>query len=335
MARVTWRQHRGALITLLVASAALAIAMVAGEAGVQAAYARYADGCVLHPIRVPCGTIANTIAAGTTGLDALVIALHGLPVLIGVFVGAPLISRELESGTFRFTWTQGIGRTRFVLTTVVLLAAVVAAASCALGFLLSWYAHPFEVVGVESHWQSGLFDTTPLMLAAWTLFALGIGTFLGTLIGRIVTAMAMTAAAVGGLLVTAFWELDHHLLSLGALARHAPPTGGLSLGLLNETANPGFGPAGSWVVSGWITGPGGHEVSIAAANDVENRLYTATSKPGSMDQASWLSLHHYAYWLSFQPAARFWYFQAVVGAVLVALATAFGLMTVWLVRRRG
>jgi hypothetical protein len=166
-------------------------------------------------------------------------------VVIGVFVGAPLISRELESGTFRFTWTQGVGRTGYVLTTLALLAAAAAAATCTLGVLLGWYAHPFDAVGIQSRWQPGLFDTTPLTLPGWTLAALGIGTFLGTLTGRIVAAMAATAAAAGGLRLAAFWNLDHRLLNLGALATHAAPAGYLSTGPLNQSATPGFGPAGA------------------------------------------------------------------------------------------
>jgi len=335
MARVTWRQHRGALITLVAASAALALAIVGGELDVQGPYARYAaDGCILRPIHVPCGTLANRIAVGTNGLDALVIALHLLPVLIGVFLGVPLIARELESGTFRFTWTQGVGRTRFVVTTIVLLAAVVTVTTCALGALLAWYAHPFEVVGLESRFQAGFFDTTTLAFPAWTLFALCIGTFLGTLIGRVVTAMAATAAAAGGLLVAAFWELDHHLLSLGALARPVRPTGGLFLGVLNMPAEPGLGPVGSWLVRGWITGPGSYQLSSTAVGNLQNRMNAATSKSGT-SEAAWMSLHHYTYWLSYQPADRFWYFQVITGAALAALATAFAMMTVWLVRSRG
>jgi hypothetical protein len=39
--------------------------------------------------------------------------MFAVPVLLGAFSGAPLLSRELESGTFRFAWTQGAGRTRW------------------------------------------------------------------------------------------------------------------------------------------------------------------------------------------------------------------------------
>jgi hypothetical protein len=337
MARATWRQHRAALITLLAVSAALALAIVAGELAIRTLYARYAVGCVVPQGNDPqCATVENTFAASTNAFTALVIALHVLPVLIGVFVGAPLISRELESGTFRFTWTQEIGRTRYVLTTVALLAVAAAAVTCVLGALLGWYAHPFDVVGDESRWQAGLFDTTALTLSAWTLFALATGTLLGTLTGRIVSAMAATAAVAGGLLVAAFWTLDRRLMSFGALATRATAAGGVGVGPLNVPAGSGFGPAGSWLVRGWLIGPGGRELGATAANDVQNRMYAAMARAGKKaDPAAWLSAHHYAQWLSYQPAGRFWSFQAVAAAVLVVLAAVFALTAVWLVRRRG
>ncbi len=316
MARATWLQHRAALITLLAVSIALALAIVAGRLAIGPSY---------EP---------NTMAASTNSFTALVIAVHVLPVVIGVFAGAPLISRELESGTFRFTWTQGIGRTRYVLTTLALLAAAAAAATCALGVLLGWYAHPFDAAGIQSRWQPGLFDTTPLTLPAWTLAALSIGTFLGTLTGRIVAAIAATGAAAGGLRLAAFWNLDHRLLNLRALAAHAAPLGYLSTGPLNQSATPGFGPAGSWLVRGWVTGPGGQVLSTTATASLNSRIYAAMSHAGSKaGPATWLSAHHYAYWLSYQPASQFWYFQGITGTVLIALATISTLITIRLIRR--
>ena len=62
-----------------------------------------------------------------------------LPAVIGAFAGAPLLARELEFGTFRYVWTQGAGRTRWLVA--LLLAGVlgVAALGTALGALLGWY----------------------------------------------------------------------------------------------------------------------------------------------------------------------------------------------------
>ena len=51
-----------------------------------------------------------------------------LPALIGVFVGAPLLARELEHGTYRFAWTQGVTRRRWLLSKTLLLALADASA---------------------------------------------------------------------------------------------------------------------------------------------------------------------------------------------------------------
>jgi hypothetical protein len=149
--------------------------------------------------------------------------------------------------------------------------------------------------------------------------------------------MATTAATAGGFLAAAFWTLDRHLLSVGALPARATGAGGVFAGPLNTSAGSGFGPAGSWLVRGWITGPGGRELSAAMAGRVQTRMYAAMTRAGkkAADPAAWLSAHHYAQWVSYQPASRFWYFQAIVAAALIALAAGFALAAVWLVRRRG
>ena len=36
------------------------------------------------------------------------------PALVGIFLGAPLIAREIETGTFRLSWTQSVTRKRWL-----------------------------------------------------------------------------------------------------------------------------------------------------------------------------------------------------------------------------
>jgi hypothetical protein len=55
---------------------------------------------------------------------------------------------------------------------------------------------------------------------------------------------------------------------------------------------------------------------------------------GVTDPTRWLSLHHEAFWVSYQPASRFWIFQGAEGGVLIVLAALLGLATVWCVCRR-
>jgi ABC-type transport system involved in multi-copper enzyme maturation permease subunit len=325
MVRVTWLLHRTELVGLLVLAVGCALAMILSQDSTHAAYASYvANGCVANPLHLPCGTIANGLVNDTDSFSAVVIALHVLPVVIGLFIGAPLLAREIESGTYRFTWTQEVGRARFVLTTFVMLATVVTAVACLLGLLLGWYGHPFEVIGVESQWQSGLFDTTVFMLGAWTLFALALGSFLGALIGRTVAAMAATTTVVGGLLIVSFLNLVHSLLSVGAIAtsKITPNgTGGIPIGALNDRDYLSGPAPGSWLVRGWITGPNRHVLSTTAAYNVLGRAYNATEKNFASNAVTrWLSIHHFTYWVSYQPASRYWAFQAVAGVILIGLA---------------
>ena len=42
-----------------------------------------------------------------------------LPGIVGAVVGAPLIGRELESGVFRYSWTQGAGRMRWAVAVII------------------------------------------------------------------------------------------------------------------------------------------------------------------------------------------------------------------------
>ena len=173
-------------------------------------------------------------------------------------------------------------------------------ATCVLGLLLNWFAHPFEIIGIESQWQSGLFDTTGPMLVAWTLFALALGTFLGALIGRTVAAMAVTAATVGGLLVVSFVWLVHQLEAFGALATTRIMPMGLNIGQLNQPGSLFNGPVGSWLVRAWFTGPDGKRLSVAAAYNVIGRMYGGPAT-GKVGPSRWLSVHHYIYWVSYQP----------------------------------
>jgi hypothetical protein len=313
----------------------LAVAIVVERHNVEALYVIYVNGgCVAHPFSNSACVVGDALSTNAFGV--LSVALRVVPLLAGVFVGAPLIASEIESGTFRFTWTQGVGRMRFVVSTVVLLVVLLVASACVLGLLYAgWYAHPFEVVssGAQSQWQSGLFTTTWWMLASWMLLALMLGTFLGAVIKRTVAAMAATVVVVGGLLVAASLLLPR-MLAIGARASSRFSIAGLNIGTFNTQAQPGNGPMGSWLVRGWFTGPGGRVLGSEEANKVLDRVLAALGNDKSRAEMHWLSFHHFTYWVSYQPASRFWVFQGIEGMVVFVLAVLCGLATVGCIRGR-
>ena len=140
MAWVTWRQHRFALIGV----AALWGRWRCGSwiVGLQLHHA-YAAAIACHPASsIACSDLVSRF----NGMDNVLsngFVLQPVPALIGAFVGAPVLARELETGTFRFAWTQGFGRWRWTLAKLVALAVVVTAAGGALSVLISWYYRPY------------------------------------------------------------------------------------------------------------------------------------------------------------------------------------------------
>ena len=143
-----------------------------------------------------------------------------MPALIGAFVGAPVLARELETGTFRYAWTQGFGRWRWTLAKLVLLAVAVTAAAGAFSVLFSWYYQPYFAAGQPGAvapravpFSSGLFDLHGVTFAAWTLTAFAIGVLAGVLIRRVVPAIVATLVAYTGLALVAGNLLRQHYLT--------------------------------------------------------------------------------------------------------------------------
>ena len=54
-----------------------------------------------------------------------------------MFLGAPLLSREYEQGTFRFAWTQGTGRIRWCAMKLNVLGGLIVLAAAGIGGLAS------------------------------------------------------------------------------------------------------------------------------------------------------------------------------------------------------
>ena len=329
-------QHRAALITIFVAFVTLVIAIVIGRDAVSASYASYlAAGCTLaHPIDLGvCANAANQYA-DISSFTPLVIALRLFPLVIGAFVGAPLVAREMESGTYRFAWTQGVGRIRLLLVTLAMLTLIVTPVAVVLGLLLGgWYIHPYAVIniGVGSHWQSGLFTTTWWMTPVWTLFALTLGTLVGAVVKRTVAAIATTMVIVGGVLLAVGQYLTR-IFEIGTVASSRILLSGMNSGPLSIVASHGQGPAGSWLARAWYTGPGGYVLGIKAAKRVGLHVNSLLESAGGANDPNaakrWMALHHYTYWVSYQPADHFWILQAVVGLVLLAVASLYVLGTV-------
>ena len=332
--RVTWLQHRGACLALFALFAVLVAAIVVEWTRADASYVAFVgDGCVGHLDASTCNNDALALGGGID-FQTIGTVLAALPVLVGVFVGAPLVAREIESGTFRFAWTQSTSRTPLLVATLGMLAGLVTVLAVVLGLVFGgWYAHLYEVVlsPIYSDWQATLFAATWWMLAAWALMALAIGTLLGTLIARTVAAMATTAGVLVALVVGGRLLLPH-LLDVGAHVTRLPgPIGTMAIGAINSPVEGGWPfPVGSWVARSWLTGPHGHVLGNGAIQHVSSELSSRTARTGDR----WLSVHHDAFRVAYQPPGHFWMFQGVEGLVVLGIAACCVMATRRLLVRR-
>src|SRR6516162_10696995 len=167
MAWVTWRQHRIALAGVAVFLGALAVWV--WIAGLQLHHA-YAAATACNPASPACADLITTFNF-TNNFLVNGYTLQLVPALIGAFAGTPVLARELETGTFRYAWTQGFGRWRWALAKLVPLAVVVTAAAGAFSVLFSWYFEPFFADGWQIPFGPIVFDLRGDAFAAWTLAA--------------------------------------------------------------------------------------------------------------------------------------------------------------------
>ena len=328
MAWVTWRQHRIALGGVTALLGALAIYL--WLAGLQMHHA-YAAAVACHPASsFACGDAVysfNNTYSQTAA--AIAVLLQGVPALIGAFTGAPVLARELETGTFRYTWTLGFSRWRWTLGKLVLLAVPVTVAAGAFSVLFSWTFQPFFADGDQAQLASSVFDLRGVAFAAWTLAAFAIGALVGLLIRRVVPAIAATLAVYTGLAVAVGLFLRQHYMT--PLLTSDPNVPGSALG------NNPVVPDPAWILSQQWQAKGGQPVSESVLSQVLQGSQLAGGKggiPQSDIVTQYLTRHGYTLWTTYQPASRFWPFQWIEGGWLLALSVLLIAATIWLVRRR-
>ncbi|GAA3164407.1 hypothetical protein GCM10017688_09140 [Streptomyces ramulosus] len=297
------------LLGLLVAGG---IAM-AVQGGLMSGYLAQHDisGCALISNDPRCeglqGQVEDFRAAfgKTFRLAQLLLVL--LPALIGLFVGAPLLARELENGTHKVALTQSVGPLRWLTAKLALPAALVAvaAAGLAAGYLWMWRSGGQETLGAYWYSASGFQALGPVPVAQ-SLLALAVGALVGLLIRRTVAAMVVTLG-VSGALSLAFMLVRGHLL---------PP-------VITDFPHGGRVPDTSWVLG---------EGSLTTSGE---RLPQGTCPAGpGIDEC--LKSHHVGdgSYLVQHPASQHWPMAWIEAGIALALAALVTVVIYRVVRRQ-
>jgi hypothetical protein len=203
---VTWRQHRGLLSSVTAAFAAAATVMLIGGLRIHHDYAVLV---ACHP--AACPGLSDYFNSTDWHLgNGIRVALVAALVLLAIFAGPPVVARELENRTYRYAWTQGIGRVRWTAAKLSYLGSVVTIAALIASQLFTWLFAPFLTTQQLTVLTPAVFETRGLAYAAWTLTAFCLGAFLGALIRRVLPAMAASLAVFAVLAAVTVLCLQHH-----------------------------------------------------------------------------------------------------------------------------
>jgi hypothetical protein len=313
---LTWRQHRTHALFAVLALAALAAVLVPTGRQMHRAFVDSGLSSCLDAMSraefVPegtpdCGADRFVDQYGVLGTLAYVFAV--LPLLVGMFFGAPLVARELEHGTHRLVWTQGATRLRWAAAKLGLVGMVALALAAAYAQLVSWWLTPL-LRASASRFDYLTFDVVGVVPIGYTAFAVAAGVAAGTVWRRMLPAMAATLVAFLATRVVVTVARPHFL-----------PVQERRFPVVTDTRpNPLLG---DWLLDYGLYAPDGHKL---------RRVYRASCAPAGPEPCPYLpgsyNLHTY------QPADRFWLFQYIEAGIFIALAVALLAIASYRIGRR-
>ncbi|MFG1946220.1 ABC transporter permease [Nonomuraea sp. NPDC048826] len=342
---LTWRQFRGS--ALMMAAFLVVLAVVLALTGPDLA-ARYSAGIAECVQDKSCGRFYDRFFDEyQMPFEALTLVVMLLPVLIGLFWGAPLITRELEAGTHLLVWNQSITRRRWLAVKLGLVGLAAVAAAGLGGLAVTWWSDPLDKSAMPE-----LALMAPLVFGArgiapmgYAAFAFVLGVTVGMFVRRVLPAMALTLAAFAVVQLAMPMLVRPHLMT--------PATGAFELGEVNvdgigvsrdenQTVHVQLSPAvpghaGAWVLSSRLVDPSGR--TIPDDDPGSGVTISTTSGPcapsGGMDGClAEINRLGYRQQATYQPLDRFWPFQWIETGIYALLTAGLTGLCFWWIRRR-
>ncbi len=314
---VVWRQYRAALLTAIILLGLVAVPVILGGLAMHADFrSSGAAACAADPASsAECKRIVGLFTNQYIDWANRLVWITAVPALAGVFVGAPMLAREFEQGTWRLAFTQSVTRTRWLVTNLATVGAGLAVVAFAFSALFTWWRGPLDLVG--SRMRTASFIVTAPSLVAVTIFAFAVGVLAGALLRRTIAAMGATLVAY--LVVRIPVEESVRPTYLTPLSRTTDPA---------AQSAAGWRPSTDWVVdSGWIDAAGRH---LSQAE--ENAIARYADSDESLTK--YLVEHNLRIYTEYHPSTSLPAMQLVEAAIFLGSAGVLLALAVWLIRRR-
>lgn len=320
----TWRQHRiealiGSIIFLL-----LSCVVVITGLNIRNLYERLGlANCVLpapqcyQSLAIFNSQVEIKAFGDSTFYNLFFILLFALLPLVGVFLGAPAGARELEQGTYRLVWTQGVPWYRWLVAKVVLLSMATLVVFVLLSLILSWWSDPLSNV-LTTMWR--FYDIRGVVLPAYALFSFVLGFSAGIVFRRTVSAMAVALIVfiLVRILIEIFWR--PYFLPPMYIDSSIPSSVQL--------------PAQSWGIASEIIDRNGNVVPDSATAICNSTVYSVGVVTSPTDSTTCWDRHGFRLRDVYQPGDRFWLFQGFESGMFLLLAAGCFVLTYWWVKHK-
>jgi hypothetical protein len=186
----------------------------------------------------PCHAQDPTLQSLSAAAGFAKVGVIGVPILMGAFLGVPIVARELEGRTAHLSWSLSRSRRRWLLQRAGPPLAAVAVASVAVGIAGDVLTHAAPWVegsdpGFEDWWSRGP------QVAVRAVAVFGVALAVGALVGRQLPAVLLTGVATLGLFMAAYVVQDGWMEAAAEPMPIAPTTivsGKIYGGGLQDTA---------------------------------------------------------------------------------------------------
>lgn len=325
---LTWRQHRWPIIVGTAISAALLTWMIVTAAQIRSALAM-CDGqgmkCPPQVVDTASARLGDLYSYANYQLNAITF----LPVLLGLFWGVPILSREYDQRTLTLAWSQDITPLRWLWAKVAILGFIVTVLSTALAGEAVHLAYLAHLGGRRSLFEGTLFQAggwMPLTLAlAWFAFGVAVGAALR----RTMPALALVFAAFIG----------RTLLMAKLRPTFASPLTQIKDYFANDVTPPD--PLHPFVSNDMSLDPGGNPPFIDAAGHTHAQSQIViwcqpdTPGPPSNEFMRQCLQHHNIVGVlnKYQPAGRMGTFHTIENLSNLGLLTVSLILAWWFVRR--
>jgi hypothetical protein len=345
MTRFAWLQSRTQ--TLVASGLLAALAVLAAITGVQLSHLFHSS--VAH-CTSGCGFAIDHFLSRDSALDhTLDILARAVPALLGIFWGAPLLARELETGTYRLAWTQSVSRARWLVTKLAVGGLATVVVSGLLTLTVTWWYTSRDRVGGANPFE--VFDRRDIVPIAYAAFAFTSGALVGAVLRRTVPAMAATLGVfVLVRVAVSLWVRPHLMSPVRAVVSLNRGTSPVRLGIGSTNGGPmqvfaeGGGPPRSWTLSSHLVGSSGRPLSSAQLSAFMRQHCPNLSFPpgppggttirkvtGPDPGSACLGQVERAFHalVTYQPANRYWQFQWMEAAIYAVLALAAAIACYW------